>query len=513
MATAAPLIGVHRSKAWSHLRRLPSWWSHVFFPGEPVRPASGRAVLVCEVVLALAAGSLFFSRLDCPLQEPEETLYAEVPRQMLAEGRFVIPVRHGQAYYHKPPLMYWLVMGTYQLFGVHDWAARLVPSGAAFLCVLVSYGWAKRTVGPRAAFAGALMLCLWPRFAQMARMVTMNGLLTLWVISALAAAHLALAGPAVKRRWWLLSALACGLGFLTKGPVALVLVAVPVLLYQLLDRRSARAGVRPWVAYLAVVGAVALPWFVVVAVRDPSFLPDFIWTHHVRRFLDPIDHPHPVWYYLPGLLLGMLPWTLLLPGFVRHLAGRASPALPPRPGALGVFLLAGLWCLMFFSASGCKRPSYILPAMPPLALALGCYVDAACSSGRIRWGHWAGAAAGTFLVLFGAAQYLLPVYAGKYSLRDQVVPHAEACAGAVPVLCYPHGWDAVSFYLRRSDVRVFREAQLGDMVAALGQQPRSLVVVESDDSLNRFLEALPASLEFVPSSSQPTGTVGWVRRR
>jgi 4-amino-4-deoxy-L-arabinose transferase-like glycosyltransferase len=465
-------------------------------------------VLLGEGVLALAAVLLFFSRLDCPLQEPEETLYAEIPRQMLAEGRLLVPVRHGQAYYDKPPLLYWLVMGSYQLCGIHDWAARLVPSGAAFLCVLAAYWWAKRTAGPRAAFAGALMLCLSPRFAQMARMLTTNSLLTLWVLLALGAAHRALAGPAVSRRWWLLSALACGMGLLTKGPVAFVLVAVPALLYPHLDRRGPRAGVRLWVLYAAVAGAVALPWFVLVAVRDPSFLSYFLWTHHVRRFLDPIDHLQPAWYYLPVLLLGMMPWALLLPGLVLHLARR----VPPRPAALGFFLLAGLWSLAFFSASGCKRPSYILPAMPPLALALGCYLDAAFASGRVRVAHWGCAAAATFLLLFGAAQFLLPGYARKYSLREQIAPHAGACA-AVPVMCYPHRWDAVSYYLRRSDVRVFRQEQLDDLVSALGRQPRCLVVVKADDSLSSFQAALPASLEFVPCSRQATVAVGWVRWR
>jgi 4-amino-4-deoxy-L-arabinose transferase-like glycosyltransferase len=469
-------------------------------------------VRVCEGLLILAAALLFFARLDCPLQEPEETLYAEIPRQMLAEGRLLVPVRHGQDYYDKPPLLYWLVMGSYQLCGVHDWAARLVPGSAAFLCVLVTYWWGKRTAGPRAAFAGALMLCLSPRFAQMARMLTTNALLTFWVLAALAAAHLALAGPAVKPRWWLLSALACGLGFLTKGPVALALVAVPALLYQFLDRRGARAGVRLWVLYGAVVALVALPWFVAVAVRDPSFLPYFLWTHHVRRFVDPIDHPQPVWYYGPILLVGMMPWTLLWPGLVRHLGRRMKEAVPQRTGAVGFFLLAGLWSLAFFSASVCKRPSYVLPVMPPLALALGCYVDGACLLGRLRLAHWAWAAAASFLLLLAAAQFLLPGYADKYSLRGQLVPHAEVCAG-VPVMCYPHRWDGVSYYLQRGDVSVFRAAQLADLVSALRRQRQSLVVVKSDDSLQSFREALPESLEFVQCSCQMPVAVGWVRRR
>ena len=226
----------------SPLARLRALWSEVLFPGGPAPSAPGAAVLVCEVVLIVAAGVLSFSQLDCPLQEPEEALYAEVPRQMLAEHRLLVPVRHGQAYYDKPPLLYWLVMGMYRICGVHDWAARFISSSAAFLCVLVAYAWGKRTVGPRAAFAGALMLALSPRWAQLARMVSMNSLLTLWVVAALAAAHLALARPRLGRRWWLLSALACGLGVLTKGPVALVLVAAPTLLYQLLDRRARAWG-------------------------------------------------------------------------------------------------------------------------------------------------------------------------------------------------------------------------------------------------------------------------------
>src|SRR5262249_41020720 len=160
MAIKGAVLGVRRSKARGLLRRLPSWWSHVVFPGEAVPRQSGRAVRVCEVALVLAAGLLFFARLDCPLQEPEETLYAEIPRQMLAADRLLVPVRHGQDYYDKPPLLYWLVMGAYGLCGVHDWAARLVPSAAAFLCVLVTYAWGKRAVGPRAALAGALILCL-----------------------------------------------------------------------------------------------------------------------------------------------------------------------------------------------------------------------------------------------------------------------------------------------------------------------------------------------------------------
>src|SRR5207248_3696336 len=127
---------------------LPFWWGRAVFAGRSTdsTPFTRREASGLALVLAVAA-VLFFSRLGCPLLEPEEARYAEIPRQMLAEGRVLVPVLHGAPYYHKPPLLYWLVMGAYALFGVTDWAARLVPCSCALLVVLVTYLWGRRTVG------------------------------------------------------------------------------------------------------------------------------------------------------------------------------------------------------------------------------------------------------------------------------------------------------------------------------------------------------------------------------
>ncbi len=176
--------------------------------------------LASFLLLILAAALLCFGRLGCPLQEPKEPRNAEKTRQMLEKGNLVIPQLHGLPYYDKPPLLYWLIMASYALFGVHDWAARLIPCGAAFLSVLLTYFWGRQTVGPRAAFAGAIILCLSGRFVYLGRLVTMNSLLCLWVVAALSMAHCAFRGPTLRWGWWLLSAIACALGLLTKGPVA-----------------------------------------------------------------------------------------------------------------------------------------------------------------------------------------------------------------------------------------------------------------------------------------------------
>jgi len=183
------------------------------------------------------------------------------------------------------------------------------------------------------------------------------------------------------------------------------------------------------------------------------------------------------------------------------------------------FLLAGLWCLLVFSLGGCKRPSYILPAIPPLALALGSYADVMpFRARRIRFENlpvsWVVSGATTFIVLFFAIQQLLPVYTRKFSMRAQVRPQRLLSEDQqIPVVCYPHGWDSVSFYLRRNDVRVYSSDRRDGLVAELRARPQTLVFVKSEGFLPDLRRALPASLEFIPLGRQGNVTAGIVQSR
>ena len=112
----------------------------------------------------MVACLLFFARLRAPLLEPQEARYAEIPRQMLAQGRWLVPTLHGQDYLDKPPLVYWAVMLSYRAFGPCDWAARLVPGLAGVLTVLATLLWGWRAFGLRAGVCGAAVLCLLPEF-------------------------------------------------------------------------------------------------------------------------------------------------------------------------------------------------------------------------------------------------------------------------------------------------------------------------------------------------------------
>lgn len=506
---------------------LPFWWTRVLFPGyarnhtcQVGAPESKPWYLDFGfwTILSVAV-ILFFARIRSPLLEPDEARYAEIPRQMLDARSWIIPVLHGQPYCHKPPLLYWLVMASYSIFGVEDWAARLVPCVSCILMVLVTYGWGRQ-VNRRAALVGAFILCLSSRFIYFGRMLTMDSLLSLWVVTALALAHVALRGPLLRRSIWLGSALCCGLGLLTKGPVALVLVIVPLMIWHGLDRRTARARLVDWMAYGVAAVAIALPWYVAVVWQVPSFAREFFWTHHVLRFLAPIDHAEPFWFFVPGLVLGMLPWTLLLLPLGKHLFRKSAALARRRSVHLGFFLLASLWCVLFFSLGGCKRPSYILPAIPPLALALGCYADSLPFRARRVMSFyqlpvsWVLGGAATFVILFLALQQLLPGYARKFSMRAQVRPNRELSDDAnLAVVCYPHAWDSVSFYLRRNDVHGYSPDRRESLIADLRSRPQTLVFVKSEGFLHELRRTLPASLEFVLLGRQGNVTAGIVQHR
>ncbi len=477
----------------SPLACLALLYRRVLFPGASAEPGalSWRAL----ALLVVLPGLLLYPCLSFALFDPDEGRYAEIPREMLARGEWVVPYLQGEPYLDKPPLFYWLVMLSYRAFGVGDGAARLVPALAVHGTILLTYLLGRRILGGRVAFAGAALLGLAPAFSGMGRLLILDGLLTFWVTLALFALFEATRGERLRRGWWLLAALACGLGVLTKGPIALLLALPPVWVHRRLCGLPARAGRGDAAVFLAVVTAVALPWYVAASLRLPALAKYFLWEHNVLRFLSPFDHLEPVWFYAPVLLLGLLPGALLLVPFVRFLLSGDGTAVSRRSPELGFLLLAGGWCVFFFTLSGCKLATYVLPAFPPLCLALGGFL--AARGWDVARGVRATAAA-WFVVLALGHHLLVPWFARQRAPMGRADEVRALCDDRdVPLVCYPRNCDSVSFYLGRDDVRAYRSKHTHLLIERLRERPRTVVLCTHRHTLTGLRQALPPDLRVV----------------
>ncbi len=358
------------------------WWSAILFPASDAdkRSADGHW---SRGQTALAAGALvvlsvimFFSNLSYPLIEPDESRYAQISLEMVQSGDYIVPHLHGAAYLDKPPLLYWVTAAGLKTFGTNEFAARLPSAFAAALTILAPFWLGRILVGNRAAFLEAIMLFLCLGFVLSGRFLIMDGLLALFTsVSILASCAAARAAP-VRWHWWLLAAAACALGILTKGPVAVVLVFPSLIVILWATRWYKHLHVGHWVAFGATVVIIALPWFALIASREPDFLAYFFWKHHVLRFVHAFDHQEPFWYYIPVLFVGMFPSSLLLSPTVIFLFSRSESIRRLRTPELGAIIVGAFWIVVFFSLSSCKLPTYILPAIPLLCLIQACAFEA-----------------------------------------------------------------------------------------------------------------------------------------
>jgi len=389
---------------------LRYWWNHVQFPGGDATggvqaPAIGpqpskHRLLGAQVVLLLAAAVLLLSGLDYPLIDRDETRYAEIPREMVDTGNWILPQLNYRPYYDKPALLYWLCAGSYSIFGVSEWAARLVPAVCGLGTLLATMWFGSRLLGGRSGLLAAAVLLLSAGFLGASRVLLIDGVLTFCTTISLFAAYEALRGRAFQLRWWTVASVACGIAFLAKGPIALVLLFPTVHMFGWLTEGVSRPRMRHWLMLAGIVAAIASPWFVAVSCQDPQFAYEFFYKHNVSRFAGAF-HERPFWYFFPVLMIAAHPWSFLTIPFLGFLTGRSDQIRRRRTRPIGFLLLWSAWCLTFFSVSRCKLPPYILPAAPAMALMIGHYLEhvlfSRCESWCVRcareWAPWL--AAGT----------------------------------------------------------------------------------------------------------------------
>ena len=323
------------------------------------------------VVLLLLFVLIWFAGLDeRVLTRPDEGRYSEIPREMAVTGDWVTPRLNGLKYFEKPPLQYWMTAFAYNTIGQHNGTARAWPAIAGLLGLLFIFAIGHCLYGLRTAIAAATILAssLW--YFAIAHINTLDMGLTCWMTLTLAGFLYAERPNATKgeRAAGMLGAWAgMALAMLSKGLIGIVLPGGVLLFYSLWQR-----DIRIWDRLHVGTGlllffAIVTPWFVWVQSRNPEFSTFFFFHEHLARWTSTAHRREGQWwYFIPILLAGLAPWTLLFLSRLRHVWAVVATPRPFHPERLLV-----VWCVFifaFFSVSGSKLPSYILPIFPALAL-------------------------------------------------------------------------------------------------------------------------------------------------
>ena len=391
-----------------------------------------RAGLVVVLVTLLLGVLLFVVRLGSTgLVDETPPLFAASARAMAATGDWLVPQVNGLPRYDKPPLVYWLMALVHRLPGqerwdpLGSWAAGLPSALATVALMLVladtlrrwpqARGAGSNASAPRPGLApelapllpplvGALAFALSPLVLLWSRIGVSDALFTATLASSLLLCWRTYADPG--SRWWIPWPV-LALSVLTKGPVALVLVALTLLLFAALqaDAATLRRRLRPLTG-IALATLLALPWYGLALLREGRpFWDSFFGYHNLQRFTAVVNHHlQPWWFFGPILVVASLPVTpLLLLGLRRALGPWPLRSVPP---AVSLHRFAACWLLAvlaFFTIAATKLPSYWLPATPAagLLILLAAGGGAAASASEVgareagRRGHGGSGAGGS----------------------------------------------------------------------------------------------------------------------
>lgn len=375
------------------------------------------------LVLILIYGLLWFGTLNYRHLIPsDEGRYAEIAREMLVTGDWVTPRYNGYKYFEKPPLQIWATATAFNIFGIGDWQARLWTALTGFLTILFIGFTGARIYSARAGWLASLVLASSPMWVIGGHINSLDMGLSAFLVAALCSLLLAQNSRNQNgaRHWmwacWAFMALAT----LSKGVIG---VAIPGMVFVVYSITAWDWKI--WKRLYIVSGtlvflAITAPWFVLVAQRNPEFLEFFFIHEHLQRFTQTAhSRTGPIYYFIPLLILGFLPWVAQIPGAIRQ-------AWLERNREFSSGWLLTCWfavILGFFSLSQSKLPGYIIPIFPALALIVGNYLDRNLSLSNSLSSFWRVQTA--CFALLGIVGFLFLDEVGKQARPDEIEAYAQ----------------------------------------------------------------------------------------
>ena len=310
-----------------------------------------------------------------PLTETTEARYGEIARKMLETGNWAYLLNtYDSPFWAKPPLYAWLSAASMGIFGVNEFGARLPSIALGLITIGIIYITVKKHLSSVTAWRSAWILAtLGGFFVAMGTVMTDPSLIACVTLALCSWWNFHQGG---QKRWGLLFFCGIGAGLLAKGPLAGVLIGLPIFFYLLIYGGWISAITSlPW-GWGSMLG-FGLPaiWYAIAEIKTPGFLEYFVLGEHIYRFLKPgwagdmfgnahIEPRGMVWFYAS---LGLMPWTLML---IAYLA-KAPMAMIQQIRSQRFLVFVVVWCLshlLFFTLAANIIWPYFLPMAPAFAI-------------------------------------------------------------------------------------------------------------------------------------------------
>ena len=332
------------------------------------RPRASTTLLLAglAVLLLPGLGSLPLTR--------AEVYFLDAARHMAESGDWLVPRYQGEPFFDKPALAYWAMAAAFRALGPEPFAARLVSVLAALGVVAATVGLGRRLFDDRTAIAGGACLSTTLAFLSFGRIAMSDMLLSLFTTTGVVLG--ARAWDERTSRWTVPALGAClGLGFLAKGPIALVVGGSALVALAIVRRRLPPVSGRRLAAGVLAFAVTGLAWFAALSARvGPGALEHFFLRENLSRFASSTYAlGQPPWFYLTAYLSGGLPWSLFLPLGLWRLRDEADPRA--RASARVLLLWAALVLVPLTLARG-KIDYYLLPLYPAASLIVGRHLAA-----------------------------------------------------------------------------------------------------------------------------------------
>ena len=257
---------------------------------------------------------IFFSGIGSyGLLSKDEPRYAGCALEMIENHDWVVPKFNFQDRFDKPALFYWLIAISYKIFGVSEFSSRLPSAVSAILLVLFTWYIGNRIIGNNAGLISAAILGTSVEYIALGRRAATDIVLCLFFTAALYSFYLYYNETEKGKKffWAVLSGVFEGLAILTKGPAGIILPSLVIGLFLIIRKEVniKHLKILLLVSFIAIL--LSLPWYIAVHfATNGGFTRDFFVLHNVQRFTSVVgEHPGPIWFYFPVVLIGFLPWT------------------------------------------------------------------------------------------------------------------------------------------------------------------------------------------------------------